>query len=166
MVQAGYNYAPLWEDEPVAELPRSSRMVKKVSKRKVNGNKKLLGKIGIILFLYGLFLVFLCLKSAILGYQIVQLEKDISYIQTANNRMEYQMAQMTSLDKIEEVAVNELNMYKPENNINVAVSNIHNSSSQDNFNTSSKSEEIASADVNGSSLEKIYASLMQLADNN
>ncbi len=164
MVQAGYNYAPQWEEEPAVVSP--GRMVKKVTKRKVNTRKKLLGKIGMALFLYGLFLVFLCIKSATLGYQIVQLEQDISDLQTANERIEYQIAQMTSLQRIEAVAQNELNMCKPDSNINVAVLNADNLSLQHNSNTASISEETASADVNGSSLEKLYASLMQLADNN
>ncbi len=166
MVQVGYNYAPRWEEEPAVVSSRPERIVKKVTRKKVNSSKKLLGKLGIALFLYGLFLVFLCIKSATLGYQIVELEKDISALQTANYRVEYQIAQMTSLQRVEEVALNELNMFKPDSNINVAVLNTHSSSSQDSLNTASNSEEMSSADINGSSLEKLYASLMQLADNN
>ncbi|KUG03556.1 hypothetical protein ASZ90_018989 [hydrocarbon metagenome] len=166
MLQVGYNYAPQWEEEPAPVSSRAGRMVKKVTKKKVNSRKKLLGKIGIALFLYGLLLVFLCIKSATLGYQIVSLEKDISNLQTANHRIEYQIAQKTSLQRVAEVAQNELNMYKPNSNINVAVLNTYDSSSQDSSNTASLSEEISKADVNGSSLEKLYASLMQLADNN
>lgn len=165
MVQAGYNYAPQWEEEAAGVSPRPGRMLKKVTKRKINTRKKFLGKIGLALFLYGLFLVFLCIKSATLGYQIVQLEQDISKLQTSNQRIEYQMAQMTSLQRIEEVAHSELNMYEPDSNINRAFLKTDNLSSRNNPNTVSKSEEMASADANRSSLEKLYASLMQLADN-
>jgi cell division protein FtsB len=114
MIQAGYTYEPAWNEEIVIE-PRKQRIVKKVVKKKANKRKKLLGKLGIGLFLYGIFLVGLCIQSASLGYQIIQLEKDISGLQTENDRIEYRIAQLTALPRIETVAQTELNMYKPDN---------------------------------------------------
>ncbi len=167
MVQAGYKYAPVWEDELAATQPQAGRMVRKTVKKKANSDRKLLGKIGIGVFVYGLLLVFLCIKSATLGYEIVHLENDIKELQNANSRIEYQIAEMTSLARIEKVAQNELNMYKPDRNIKVAVSNnIASSSDGSGDGIASINLQANGADIEGSSLEKLYASLMQLAYNN
>lgn len=165
MIQAGYTYAPTWNEEAVIE-PRTERIVKKVVKKKANKRKKLLGKLGIGLFLYALLVVFLCIKSASLGYQIVELEKDISVLHTANDRIEYKIAQMTALPRIEAVAQNELHMYKPDNSIKVAVSNSSYSSTQDSSKVAIVDENLTPKENEGGSLEKLYLSLMQLADNN
>lgn len=135
-------------------------------KKKANKRKKLLGKLGIGLFLYGIFLVGLCIQSASLGYQIIQLEKDISGLQTENDRIEYRIAQLTALPRIETVAQTELNMYKPDNSIKMAVSGQSNSSSQDSSQVATVDESLVLEDNEGGSLEKLYLSLMQLADNN
>ncbi|NLO20536.1 MAG: hypothetical protein GX119_00845 [Syntrophomonadaceae bacterium] len=165
MIQAGYNYVPTWDNEDVME-PRTERIVKKVVRKKANKRRKLLGRLGMGMFLYGLLLVFLCIKSASLGYQIVQLEKDISGLQTANDRIEYRIAQMTALPQIEAVAQNELNMYKPDKSIKIVVSNSAYSSSQGSSHVATVDESLTPQDNEGSSLEKLYLSLMQLADNN
>ena len=165
MIQAGYNYVPTWDNEDVME-PRTERIVKKVVTKKPNKRRKLLGRLGMGMFLYGLLLVFLCIKSASLGYQIVQLEKDISGLQTANDRIEYRIAQMTALPQIEAVAQNELNMYKPDKSIKIVVSNSAYSSSQGSSHVATVDESLTPQDNEGSSLEKLYLSLMQLADNN
>ncbi len=165
MIQAGYKYEPAWNEEIVIE-PRKQRIVKKVVKKKANKRKKLLGKLGIGLFLYGIFLVGLCIQSASLGYQIIQLEKEISGLQTENDRIEYRIAQLTALPRIEAVAQTELNMYKPDNSIKMAVSGLSNSSSQDSSQVATVDESLIPEDNAGGSLEKLYLSLMQLADNN
>ena len=164
MIQRLY-YEPAWNEEIVIE-PRKQRIVKKVVKKKANKRKKLLGKLGIGLFLYGIFLVGLCIQSASLGYQIIQLEKDISGLQTENDRIEYRIAQLTALPRIETVAQTELNMYKPDNSIKMAVSGQSNSSSQDSSQVATVDESLVLEDNEGGSLEKLYLSLMQLADNN
>jgi cell division protein FtsL len=71
-------------------------------------------KTGIFLFGYALLLVFLCTKSAALGYQIVALQKDIHNLETDNKRVEYQIASQTSLQRVEAKAVKDLGMYKPD----------------------------------------------------
>ncbi len=165
MIQAGYKYLPAWEEEAVIE-PRAKRIVKKVTKKKANKRRKLLGKLSIGLFVYGLLLVFLSIKSASLGYQILQIEKDIGGLQAANDRIEYQIAQMNSLPRIEAVAQNELNMYKPESTIEVAVFDRSYSSSQNSNQVATVDESLTPTHNEGGSLEKLYLSLMQLADNN
>lgn len=81
---------------------------------RVNGKRLFVIKSAVLLFAYALVLVFLCIKSATLGYQIVGLQKQIENLETANKRMEYQIASQTSLQRVEEVAVKELGMSKPD----------------------------------------------------
>lgn len=79
-----------------------------------NAKRAFVIKTGIILFAYALLLVYLCIKSATLGYQIVDLQKQINTLETDNKRIEYQIANATSLERVEEYAVKELGMCKPE----------------------------------------------------
>ena len=58
-------------------------------------------KLSVIVFAYALLLVYLCIKSATLGYEIVGLENEINKLNTENNRMEYAIAQNSSLNIIE-----------------------------------------------------------------
>jgi len=165
MVQVGYDYNYYQQgdaEQPIRE-ERQSRTVKRITKKKVNNKKKLLVKTGGALFIYALFLVFLCVKAATMDYSIVQLENEIDELQTSNDRIEYQIAQMTSLERVETIARNELNMYKPYSSMNVAAGIP--AQPQDSINMASAIEENNNVDAAGNSLEKLYASLMQLADN-
>ncbi|HCF50087.1 MAG TPA: hypothetical protein DER60_07380, partial [Syntrophomonas sp.] len=103
MVQAGYQYASSWEEAaPQQEVPRVRR-VKKTYRKVFKG--KLLAKLGLAAFVYGLLLVFLCLKAATLGYQIVHLEEDIRKLESSNQRLQYEIEKQVSLDYVENYAV-------------------------------------------------------------
>jgi|GEM_PF-5021896 len=69
-------------------------------------------KLGIVSFAFALLLVFLCTRTATLGYQIVHLEEEISQLEEANKRLEYEIAEKSSLSWVEQVASNELGMKK------------------------------------------------------
>lgn len=81
---------------------------------KVNYRRKLYIKGACIVFGYALILVFLCMKSAAMGYQIEKLQLDIQSIETANHRLDYQIAEKSSLARVEQIAVSQLGMYKPQ----------------------------------------------------
>jgi cell division protein FtsL len=88
---------------------------------KVNNKRKFYIKSALIMFGYALILVFLCMKSAALGYQIENLQIDIQNIETANYRLDYQIAEKSSLARVEQVAVAQLGMYKPESKTSLAM---------------------------------------------
>lgn len=98
--------------------------VKKTIKT-VNYTRKIVVKFGVAIFVYCLLLVFLCIKSASLGYEIEALKNDIHQLDNSNKQFEYEISQASSLDRIEEVAVRDLGMYKADlkNSFTVDVQN-------------------------------------------
>ena len=76
-------------------------------------------KIAALLFLYAAFLVYLCIVSSSLGYQLVELENEVAHMENANARIEYEIAQCSSLERIEAHAI-ALGMHKPEESIYMA----------------------------------------------
>ncbi|MEN6324907.1 MAG: cell division protein FtsL [Syntrophomonas sp.] len=158
MLQAQYGYARALDTETAYE---PFNRVKKVRRtvRKVDTRKSLIIKCSVCTFLVALSVVYLCIKSSTLGYQIVNLETDISKMETAQHQMEYQIAQKSSLQRIEAVATKELGMVKPENNSPFTVM------------VASKKETVKLAQQVKTTeeekpLQKIYASLTHLAASN
>lgn len=101
-----------WRQYALPEAPTCARVVRKTVK-KVNNKRKLFIKCACLTFGYSLLLVALCIKSATLGYQIEKLEADIQNLETVNHRLDYQIAEKSSLSRVEWVAVTQLGMYKP-----------------------------------------------------
>jgi cell division protein FtsL len=158
--QAGYKYSTNWE--PLSPKPETNvRTVRKTCK-KVNTKRKFVIKAGASLFIYALVLVFFCMKSSSLGYQIVALENNIQQIETSNNRMEYQIAQKSSLQRIEKIAAKDLGMYKPGTNEDIAVE------SQQQSVTANRQNPISQSKIAEKPLNKVYSALQLLAqkDNN
>ncbi|MGI6435347.1 MAG: hypothetical protein ACOX0F_08310 [Syntrophomonadaceae bacterium] len=159
MVQAGYKYADSWEATvPRQESPRVRRVRKTYRKVSIG---KLLFKVGMAAFAYGLVLVFLCLKASTLGYQIVQLETDIHQLESSNQRLQYEIEKKVSLDYVEQYALTQLGMDKAQEHIKIASAGV----------TPADTAAGASAPVSVSqkeepTLHKIYASLVQLAAHN
>ena len=118
MIQAGLDYSNNWDAEsfyrPVPQVKKCGALIEHQIRRKV------FVKTAVALFVYALVLVYLCIKGALLGYQIVELENEIKDLETANNRIEYSIAEKCSLSYIE-IAAHELGMTKAEQGITVAV---------------------------------------------
>lgn len=112
MIQA-QSYASSANSFDIPEQATRTTTIKRTYTR-VNGKRLFVIKSAVLLFAYALVLVYLCIKSATLGYQIVELQKQIENLETANKRMEYRIASQTSLQRVEKVAVKELGMYKPD----------------------------------------------------
>ena len=158
MIQAGLDYSNNWDAE---SLYRPVPQVKKIRRtyRKSNPQGKIFVKAVVALFAYALILVYLCIKGATLGYQIVELEKDIQQLETANHRLEYSIAGKCSLGYVE-IAAQELGMEKANQGITVAVLPEIEPVVIDDSNTGSSSQ------IGQNPLNKIYNNLLMLAHNN
>lgn len=156
MQQVAYSYSNSWQEK--VEMPVVEPRVRTVVRVKTNQHRKILVKVGMLLFAYAVLLVFLCAKSASLGYEIENLNKDISKLTTANHRLEYQIARYSSLSRIEKIAVAELGMQRADLKHSIAVK------------VESKPVQVASrqqetASLSERPLHKIYTSLSHLAQN-
>jgi len=158
MLQAASKYANDWtQDIPAQPQPTVRRVTR--TTRKVNQHRKIMVQCGLGVFAYAVLLVFLCSKSAGLGYDIENLNKDIQALETANHRLEYQIAHNSSLAEIEKRASTELGMKKAESNPSLAME------------VQPEPVRIASQSGTGENqmgekpLLKIYNSLLQLAQN-
>jgi len=114
MVQAGHSYARKWEEEAyIPAMPAVNYQPQiRGTLRKANIGRSLLVKTILFLFAYALLLVYLCIKSSTLGYQIVGLENDIASLETANHSLECSIAQQTSLKRVEMIATRDLGMHR------------------------------------------------------
>ncbi|MDD2585293.1 MAG: hypothetical protein PHT79_00280 [Syntrophomonadaceae bacterium] len=163
MVQAGYDYAKSWE--PNSYQQPVKKVIKRTSKKSNLGKKRIVSLCA-SLFIYALVAVYFCIRSASLGYEIVHLENQISQLENANQRIEYQIAQESSLGKIEQIAITELGMCKPEKHISVAAAPTAESNSTSVEISTENKENTNDTQVGSKSLKKIYASLMFLAERN
>ncbi len=120
MLQAESSCARDWRTSDLPQPITRGRIVRKTV-HKVNNKRKLYIKTALLFFSFALLLVFLCNMSSTLGYQIEQLNVDIQSLQTANNRLDFQIAEKSSLDRVERVAVTDLGMYKPDSKKSIAV---------------------------------------------
>lgn len=160
MQQAASRYINDWAQE-IPVQPELSRQQVTRTTRNVNQHRKVMVKCVLGLFVYAVILVFLCSKSASLGYEIEGLNKEIGNLETKNHRMEYQIAQMSSLSRVEKIAVSQLGMQNAEMNNSLAMEvqpEPVKVASQPNTDTNSNS-------ISHKPLYKIYNSLSQLAQN-
>lgn len=120
MLQAQSSCAREWYISPEPEKPRTRIRVKRTV-YKVNHRRKLIIKGAALVISYAFLLVFLCIKSATLGYQIGNLEQQVKDLETANNRLDYQISEKTSLGRVEWVAVTQLGMSKADQKTSLAL---------------------------------------------
>lgn len=161
MVQAGYSYARKWEEEAYV---LSSPVVNYQTEVKRTDNKVKIGrafvvKTSLFLFAYALLLVYLCIKSSTLGYQIVKLEDNIASLDTANHSLEYSIAQQTSLDRIEVIATRDLGMHQS------AVASAVCMNVPDTMQVAAKPAPAQTAQAEKGTLNSIYDNLRHLANN-
>jgi len=112
MLQAESSLAREWKAPAIPDRPVQSNITRS-NVYKINNKRKFYFKTAVILFGYALLLVFLCIKSATLGYQIENLQNEISDLETANNRIEYQIAEKSALSRVEQIAATQLGMVRP-----------------------------------------------------
>lgn len=164
MIQAGYKYET-YLDYTVNQAEICHDLKSTTSKANILRvrRKKMVFKGIAAFFIYSVILVYLCVKSATLGYQIVSLEKDIHAVETENLRIRYLTENSCSLETVEKIAVTELKMIKPHDKINVALSplEIKPVVSEKVENNRVGVEEIGQTEK---PLYKLYANLAFLAD--
>lgn len=159
MLQAASKYANDWaRDIPVQPQPTVQRVTR--TTRKVNQHRKIMVQCGLGVFAYAVLLVFLCSKSASLGYDIETLNKQIQTLETENHRLEYQIAHDSSLSRIEMKASTELGMKKAETNPALAME-----VQPEPVQVASQSTSKAQNQIGQKPLLKIYNSLLHLAQN-
>ena len=157
MQQVAYKYKNAWQEQVDSPGELRARKVVRTTKQH-NQHRKILVKCGLLVFAYAVLLVFLCAKSASLGYDIDNLNKDISKITTANNRVEYQIAQQSSLARIEKIATSELGMQRVDLKNSIAMQVAPQP-------IRVASQPTAATNISEKPLYKIYTSLSHLAQN-
>lgn len=162
MVQAGYDYSN-WENQYIPEATRQVKRIQKKQSINRNAKKNVMIRISVIIFAYALLLVYLCIKSATLGYEIVSLEKEIGRMETDNYRMEFVIAQKNSLDIIEKRAIEELGMFSPGSEMSYAVAVAPNAGID---NTVLSAESANNTVAEEKPLEKLYASILLFTEKN
>lgn len=123
MLQASDSLARVLDTPGAVQAEVESGKTRRIRRtyKKVNGKKTYLLKCGLFFFAWALLIVFLGISISVIGYQIVGLENDIAKLQDSNRRFEYEIAQKSSLDRIELLAVQELGMVKAEEDLNFAI---------------------------------------------
>ncbi len=160
MLQAQSSAARDWNYQPIP-APETKTVIRRRTVRKTNYPRKMYIKCALAVFGYALLLVFLCIKSATLGYEIERLEREVAGITTSNQRLEFQIAEKSSLAHVEQVAVTQLGMYKPDYNTSIAMATVAEPVSM----ASNTYAEANKTSVSQRLLDNLYASLSRLAAN-
>ena len=126
-------------NEPTLEAKPTRRASKKAKSAK--SKLCVLGAI-ITFFVFGVYYTSLSAVIASKGYELEQLKSDVSRLETSNARMELTLASMSSLDKVEEIAVQKLNMTKPDAEATALVASVE----PENLNQEAKGAEGSTAD--------------------
>ncbi len=159
MQQAASRYANDWNESIDSKSELSVRQVTKTTKM-VNQHRKIMVKCGLGFFIYAVLLVFMCTKSASLGYEIEGLNKDIQKLETENNRLEYQISQKSSLSRVEQIATSQLGMQKVDLQNSIAME-----MEAQPVTVAAKENKNVNNAISQKPLYKIYTSLSHLAQN-
>lgn len=91
---------------------------KKTSRRKAFSANHRLALIGLVFagFLVGIAITVYCSQTIALGYQIASLEKELAVLRIENHNLDEEIGRMTSLERVEDLAVNKLGMVRPDDN--------------------------------------------------
>jgi cell division protein FtsL len=73
-------------------------------------------KITVFILAFCVFGVGLYVHSALLGYEIVALKEDITTLENDNQRLEYNIAELSSLERVQIEAEKKLGMFRPQSN--------------------------------------------------
>lgn len=96
--------------EPEASLPSPAKRKRKTSVSKPN----LMLNLTVFILAFSVIAVGLYVHSALLGYEIVALKKDITTLENDNKRIEYTIAELSSLDRVQIEAETKLGMFRPQ----------------------------------------------------
>ena len=102
-----------YQEHTLEALPAARRNRRR--SKGTSGTKNRLCVLAAIAIFFGFALYYTSLSAIIAskGYQLEQVKAEISRLKTANERLELTLASMSSLDKVEKIAVEKLGMEKP-----------------------------------------------------
>lgn len=157
MQQTASKYANDWRQDTQIQPEITVRRVTRTT-RKVNQHRKTIIKCGFAVFAYAVLLVFLCSKSAGLGYDVESLNKEIAKLETENTRLEYQISKESSLTRVEQIASQQLGMQKAEMDSSLAME-----VKPEPVKVANNTGNTKTNNVSQKPLDKIYDSLVYLA---
>ncbi|NLV15784.1 MAG: hypothetical protein GXY50_01055 [Syntrophomonadaceae bacterium] len=99
---------------------KTTRFPQKIKKKKPD-HSGLMANLLIFIFAFCIVGVSLYIHSALLGYEMVALQNEITSIENDNTRLEYAIAQAASLSRVEIEAQEKLGMIKPQTENMVAM---------------------------------------------
>ncbi|NLO88976.1 MAG: hypothetical protein GX088_01375 [Clostridia bacterium] len=104
------------EEQGLGKVRIGSRNVRGRKAKRKGVIKKFFLMVGTLFLLlsFGIYYTALTAAVASQGYKLERLQREIEHIQNENERLEYVVAQMSSLDRIEKEAVEKLGMKKPD----------------------------------------------------
>lgn len=95
--------------EPTLTVPKKHKCKRLCIKQKCS-----IALLIVCTFLIGLALTSQVASFVYQGYEVSKLEKEIAALQTANERLKLEIEELCSLDRVENLAVNQLGMVKPD----------------------------------------------------
>jgi len=98
--------------EPEVVLPRQVKRKRRASIKKARA--RLLINLAVYAIAFAVIGVTLCVKSALMGYEIVELKREIARLESENSRLEYTIAELSSLERVQAEAEKRLGMFKPQ----------------------------------------------------
>ena len=96
--------------EPEVIVPRPAKKKQRTSVKKAN----LMFNLVVFVIAFSVIGVALYVHSALLGYEIVELKNEIAALENENNRIEYTIAELSSLERIQAEAETKLGMFRPQ----------------------------------------------------
>ena len=106
-----------WYIEPEISRPSPGKKKQRTSVNKAG----LFINLTVFIFAFAVIGVALYVHSALLGYEIVDLKKDITALENENKRIEYTIAELSSLERVQVEAETKLGMFRPQSENMVAL---------------------------------------------
>ncbi|MGI6550267.1 MAG: hypothetical protein ACOX4Q_09605 [Syntrophomonadales bacterium] len=116
MVLAELKQEPVFR-EPELPNPRPGKKKQRTTVKKAN----LMLNITVFILAFSIIGISLYLHSALIGYEIVELKADIKALENENKRIEYTIAELSSLERVQVEAETKLGMFRPQSENMVAL---------------------------------------------
>lgn len=114
MIQAEpkhWNYLDF--DDSISAVPVRKRQ------RPVRSNT--IARLSFFILIFCVAFTYLNIQASLMGYKIVELKKDIANLDTDNKKLDLQIAELSSLDRVQQVAEKNMGMYRPDTNCMIAM---------------------------------------------
>lgn len=98
--------------EPEVVSPRPVKRKRRNSVREAKA--RLILNLAVYAIAFAVLGVTLCVKSALMGYEIVELKQEIAQLESENSRLEYTIAELSSLERVQAEAEQRLGMFRPQ----------------------------------------------------